>query len=98
MEAVRLMIGSCNGSPIPVIVRTSNIAKANQAVHYLFNDADLSFRPCKEFMDPSACLEEVEATGFFFLHFFEHQSGKELKLSRLAGFSCHQESVLQMCV
>jgi|GEM_PF-5800313 len=91
MEVVRLMIDSGNGSPIPVIVRTSNIAKANQALHYLFNDADLSFRPCKDFMDPSACLEGVEATKILVLHFFGHQSGKELKLSRLAGFSCHQD-------
>jgi hypothetical protein len=85
------MIDSGNGSPIPVIVRASNIVKANQAVYLLFNDADLSW----EFRDPSACLEGVgveglEATKFFILHFLGHQSGKELKLSS-AGFSRHKD-------
>ena len=89
MEVVRLMIDGGTGSPIPVIVRTSNIAKANQAVHVLFNDAELAFWPSKE--DPSACLNGVEATEKLLLHFLGHQSGKELQLCRLAGFSGHQD-------
>lgn len=88
---VRLVIDSGTGSPIPVIVRRSNIAKASLAVHLLFNDADLSFRASK---DPSACLEGVEANfgpENLFLHFLGHQSGKDLHLCRLAGFSCHKD-------
>jgi hypothetical protein len=85
------MVDGGISSPIPVIVRRSNIAKANQAVHFLFNDADLSFQPSKEFLDPSACPEGVKATEKLFLHFLGHQSGKELQLCRLAGFSSHQD-------
>ena len=88
METVRLMIDGGTGSLIPVIVRRSNIAKANQAVQFLFNDADLSFLPRKESLDSSACLE---ATEKLFLHFLGHQSGNELHLCRLAGFSGHQD-------
>ncbi len=42
------MIDSGNGSPIPVIVRASNIVKANQAVYLLFNVGPEGWDPEEE--------------------------------------------------
>ena len=85
-----MLIDGGTGSQIPVIVRASNIGKANQVVQFLFDSEEVSFLPRK---DTSACIEGVqeEGTETLLLHLLGHQSGKELKLCRPAGFSGHQD-------
>jgi len=83
-----LLIDGGTGSQIPVIVRASNIGKANQVVQLLFDSEEVSFLPRK---DTSACIEGVqeEGTETLLLHLLGHQSGKELQLCRPAGFLGH---------
>jgi hypothetical protein len=80
IEIIRLTIDSGTGSPIPVLVRRSNMANADRAVHLLFIDADLSFQS-NGVLDISACFE----TEKLYLHFLGHQNGTELQLYRFAG-------------
>ena len=86
MKIVTLRIDCGSGSPIPILIRQSNIVNADRAVHLLLSDSDLSFQSVG-FLD-SGCFE----TENFFLHFLGHQTGKELQLFRFAGsYFVHQD-------
>ncbi len=87
-EIIKLDIDRGTSTTIPVLVQQSKLEDARRAVHFFFQGEDLSLIP-----NAQPCIKDqtCHQSKKFILHFLGHQSGQELHIYRLCGFSNHTE-------